>query len=269
MAPCPCGFSQRGSPARLKCSCSSLVNRPHVRRAIHAVLPLAPYRGILPERRCLWQERRFHHFTRNQPDLRRGGCGDTVFPSPKHVSIPLITAPGPSLSRVLLSISKSLNHGPSEFHAVLVAQLLTRAQLVAIWLLTRYIAAGNPPRVRLVELGPGRGTLMDDILRVSAHGESSESTRPPCSLPPSLCSLCPSHASITAYFDSASITAYFASPSLPNSLPRCAALRSSRPLSLPSSYHLRPDPAPYALTPTPSPALYVRSRPRPSSPSQA
>ncbi|GFZ43374.1 hypothetical protein JCM24511_01094 [Saitozyma sp. JCM 24511] len=38
-------------------------------------------------------------------------------------------------------------------------------ELVAIWLLTRYIAAGNPPRVRLVELGPGRGTLMDDILR--------------------------------------------------------------------------------------------------------
>ncbi|RSH90450.1 hypothetical protein EHS25_001055 [Saitozyma podzolica] len=68
----------------------------------------------------------------------------------------------PEISQIF---GESLNHGPSEFHAVLVAQLLTRAQLVAIWLLTRYIAAGNPPRVRLVELGPGRGTLMDDILR--------------------------------------------------------------------------------------------------------
>ncbi|KAK4684003.1 NADH dehydrogenase [ubiquinone] 1 alpha subcomplex assembly factor 7, partial [Tremellales sp. Uapishka_1] len=38
-------------------------------------------------------------------------------------------------------------------------------ELVAIWLLTRYMAAGSPPSVRLVELGPGRGTLMDDVLR--------------------------------------------------------------------------------------------------------
>lgn len=39
-------------------------------------------------------------------------------------------------------------------------------ELVAIWLLTRWMAAGAPERVRLLELGPGRGTLMDDVLRV-------------------------------------------------------------------------------------------------------
>ncbi|KAK0205044.1 S-adenosyl-L-methionine-dependent methyltransferase [Desarmillaria ectypa] len=39
-------------------------------------------------------------------------------------------------------------------------------ELVAIWLLSQWQNAGAPPSVRLVELGPGRGTLMIDILRV-------------------------------------------------------------------------------------------------------
>lgn len=40
-------------------------------------------------------------------------------------------------------------------------------QLVAIWLMTRWMAAGSPSKCRLIELGPGRGTLMSDIVRVS------------------------------------------------------------------------------------------------------
>ena len=41
-------------------------------------------------------------------------------------------------------------------------------ELIGAWLLAMWDAAGAPDPVRLVELGPGRGTLMADILRVAA-----------------------------------------------------------------------------------------------------
>ena len=37
--------------------------------------------------------------------------------------------------------------------------------MVGVWAAAAWQAAGSPPRVRLVELGPGRGTLMADLLR--------------------------------------------------------------------------------------------------------
>lgn len=40
-------------------------------------------------------------------------------------------------------------------------------KMVGIWLLNEWLQAKQPENVRLVELGPGRGTLMADILRVS------------------------------------------------------------------------------------------------------
>ncbi|KAH9831576.1 DUF185-domain-containing protein [Rhodofomes roseus] len=39
-------------------------------------------------------------------------------------------------------------------------------ELVGVWLLSQWLYAGNSRKLRLVELGPGRGTLMQDILRV-------------------------------------------------------------------------------------------------------
>lgn len=39
-------------------------------------------------------------------------------------------------------------------------------EMVGIWFLTEWLHAKQPKNVRLVELGPGRGTLMADILRV-------------------------------------------------------------------------------------------------------
>ena len=44
-------------------------------------------------------------------------------------------------------------------------------QLVGVWLIAQYQHARatmrKPEKVRLIELGPGRGTLMTDILSVS------------------------------------------------------------------------------------------------------
>src|SRR5882757_4881751 len=38
-------------------------------------------------------------------------------------------------------------------------------ELLGAWLAERWLAMGRPQPVRLVELGPGRGTLMADALR--------------------------------------------------------------------------------------------------------
>jgi len=48
-------------------------------------------------------------------------------------------------------------------------------QLVGVWLLSQWMKAGQSRNIRLVELGPGRGTLMDDILRVVNQFPASRS----------------------------------------------------------------------------------------------
>lgn len=39
-------------------------------------------------------------------------------------------------------------------------------ELLGIWLVAEWMAQGQVGGVEVVELGPGRGTLMDDMLRV-------------------------------------------------------------------------------------------------------
>ena len=40
-------------------------------------------------------------------------------------------------------------------------------EMIAVWLMSAWKALGSPKNVNLIELGPGRGTLMKDILRVA------------------------------------------------------------------------------------------------------
>ena len=38
-------------------------------------------------------------------------------------------------------------------------------QMIGIWCLLMWMEMGKPKRLQLVELGPGRGTMMADLLR--------------------------------------------------------------------------------------------------------
>jgi NADH dehydrogenase [ubiquinone] 1 alpha subcomplex assembly factor 7 len=51
-------------------------------------------------------------------------------------------------------------------------------ELIGIWLYAEWLAQGKKEKVQIIEVGPGRGTLMDDVLRVGhslemAHAEAS------------------------------------------------------------------------------------------------
>jgi len=39
-------------------------------------------------------------------------------------------------------------------------------ELVGIWLYAEWLAQGRREKVHIIEVGPGRGTLMGDVLRV-------------------------------------------------------------------------------------------------------
>ena len=54
----------------------------------------------------------------------------------------------------------------SETNPPFIALSLLLSQLVGVWVLADWMVGGEPREWSLVELGPGRGTLTKDILRV-------------------------------------------------------------------------------------------------------
>ncbi|THH15964.1 hypothetical protein EW146_g4596 [Bondarzewia mesenterica] len=50
-------------------------------------------------------------------------------------------------------------------------------ELVAVWFMSRYLEAARDKAMRLVELGPGRGTLMDDMLRTLSQLRSLDKVK--------------------------------------------------------------------------------------------
>ncbi|RPD74986.1 DUF185-domain-containing protein [Lentinus tigrinus ALCF2SS1-7] len=48
-------------------------------------------------------------------------------------------------------------------------------ELLGVWLLSQWMHAGQGRKIRLVELGPGRGTLMHDLLRVFSQFRAARS----------------------------------------------------------------------------------------------
>ncbi len=58
--------------------------------------------------------------------------------------------------------------------------------MVGIWCVTVWQQLGRPPALRLVEMGPGRGTLMADLLRgtkpFAPFASAIQVASKPCSL---------------------------------------------------------------------------------------
>lgn len=57
---------------------------------------------------------------------------------------------------------------PAAISAAVPAAICCACQMLGIWCVATWASMGQPQQLRLVELGPGRGTLMADLLRGTA-----------------------------------------------------------------------------------------------------
>lgn len=114
---------------KLSRGCFLSDSRPAPRVAVYDTVSGSSYAWLLHDAKSVWLKGRLYHESGDFSNLWRGEqrC--------MRVRLPVLT--------------------------------LTIVQLLAIWYVTQWAAQGASSKVRIVELGPGRGTLLTDILRVS------------------------------------------------------------------------------------------------------
>lgn len=73
------------------------------------------------------------------------------------------------LHSTLVTLSDKRQIPPYTRSQVTLQLLRVVCQLIGVWCVSEWIATGKPKAFQLVELGPGRGTLTEDILRVGEN----------------------------------------------------------------------------------------------------
>ena len=73
----------------------------------------------------------------------------------------------PEISQIF-GEARSDNTTPTCASSQALPSLSSPLQLLAVWVLADWMVAGEPRECQLIELGPGRGTLLKDMMRVRA-----------------------------------------------------------------------------------------------------
>lgn len=136
--------------------------RTDARLAVHDSVSPAPNTRVLYDPDCVWKGGRLYHEPGNLASVWRG-----AFPSLATQSTSK-TPPDPHEKSTCARSAMIKERGANATPPI----SLSAPQLLGIWYVTQWLAQGAPSKVRVIEVGPGRGTLLADILRVS---------------PPSLC----------------------------------------------------------------------------------